>query len=233
MLMVFFSDLSAEMPFHLVFLIRLRYVIKRQTLVDIIRKQHDLKCSPEYVESILYGKTKHRVLLMLDGYNEYKPGTNIEIDKAIELGIGNCSVIVTSQPGYLRREIHDQMDVEIQIEGFTEDKIEETVTKYLGSFQKSAEMLKQAKHAGIYDLLRIPIMLVMAVVIFAEKESLPKSKTSLYETIFRLTMDRTTLKTFDCKSSDIAKLGDLLYILGEFSWKALQHDTQPLLLKEV
>ena len=73
----------------------------------------------------------------------------------------------------------------------------------------------------------------MTVVVFVEKKSLPKTKTEIHKTIFQLAMDRITLKTFGCKSADISKLEDLLHTLGEFSWKALQHDVQQLLLKKM
>ena len=231
-----FTDLVDPVPFDLVFLIRLRYVNAGQSLVQIIKQQHDqLERIPnEYIESILEGKIKHRVLLMLDGYDEYEPGTNEDIDRAIEFTIGNCFLILTSRPGsYLNKQIRDTMDGQIIIEGFSEESILECSSKYLGSKEKGVEMLKQAEEAGIHTLLHIPIILVMTVVVFIEEQSLPKTKTGIYDTIFRLTMDRTTLKTFGCKSKDIAKLADLLDALGEFSWNALQNDVQQLLLKRV
>ena len=106
-------------------------------------------------------------------------------------------------------------------------------TKYLKSEEKSEQMLRQAKETGIDVLLHIPIILVMTVVVFIQEESLPKTKTGIYETIFRLSMDRTTLKTFGCKSANISKISELLYALGELSWNALQNDVQQLLLKQV
>ena len=233
---LFLTDSLQQVPFDLVFLIRLRYVKKEQTLVEIIKKQHDTleESSSEFIQSILKGRTNHRVLLMLDGYDEYKPGTNMDIDRAIESTIGNCFLILTSRPGsYLNERTRDKMDGEIIIEGLIEENILEFTYKYLGSDEESIEMLKQAEEAGIHGLLHVPIILVMTVVVFREKLSLPNSKTGLYETIFRLAMDRTTLKTFGCKSADIFTLEDLLYTLGEFSWKALQDDVQQLLLKNV
>ena len=118
-----FSDL---VPFDLVFLIRLRYVKKGQSLVEIIKKQHDgiEQVSPEHLQSILMGETTLKVLLMLDGYDEYKPGTNAQIDKAIESTIGNCFLILTSGVGdYLNKPIRDKMDGEIIIEGFSKEKL--------------------------------------------------------------------------------------------------------------
>ena len=103
--------------------------------MEIIKKQYDLKrVAAKYIESILEGETNHKVLLMLDGYDEYKPGTNDDIDSAIESTIGNCFLILTSQPGdYLSKSIRDKMDGEIVIEGFSEDNIIVCSTKYLKS----------------------------------------------------------------------------------------------------
>ena len=205
-------------------------------MTEIIRKQHGglKQVTDQYIESILEGKTNHKVLLMLDGYDEYTPGTNADIDEAIESTIGNCFLILTSRPGdYLSKSIRDQMDGEIVIEGFSNKNIEKCSTKYLDSREKSKGMLEQAKMTGLYALLHIPIILVMAVVVFLEKKSLPRTKTEIYKTIFQLVIDRTTLKTFGCKSAAISKLEDLLYWLGEFSWNALQDDVQQLLLKKV
>ena len=171
---------------------------------------------------------------MLDGYDEYTPGTNKDIDGVIESGIGNCFLILTSRPGeYLSQRLRSRMDGEIVIEGFSEEKIRECSTEYLKSREDSVQMLMQARKSGIYVLLHIPIILVMTVVVFIQEKSLPKTKTGIYETIFRLAMDRTRLKTFGCKSEAISKLQDLLYTLGEFSWNALQYHIQQLLLKKV
>ena len=133
----------------------------------------------------------------------------------------------------MSKSIRDQMDGEIVIEGFSEENIQVCSTNYLKSKEMSDKMLEQAEETGIDVLLHIPIILVMTVVVFLQEESLPKTKTGIYETIFRLSMDRTTLKTFGCKSANISKISELLYALGELSWNALQNDVQQLLLKQV
>ena len=207
---------SGPGSFDLAFLLKLRYVNKTSTLVELIKKQHDgLENVPsDILKSILQGETKYRVLLMLDGYDEYTPGTNRDIDKAIESTIGNCVLIITSRRGnYISKETRDKMDGEIIIEGLSESGIRECSSKYLGSKEKSLKMLHQAKETGIYVLLYIPIILVMTVVVFMEEDSLPRTKTGIYETIFRLAMDRTTLKTFGRRSEGIEKLEELLYLL--------------------
>ena len=121
----------------------------------------------------------------------------------------------------------------VTIEGFNHENMTKCSTMYLASKEASDTMLKQAKENGIYDLLKVPIILLMACVIFNEEKSLPKSMTGIFDTIYKLLIDKTTLKTFGCKSSKIANLDDLLYTLGELSWKALQNDFQQLLLNKV
>ena len=118
------------------------------SLAQIIKKQHDglAQVSNQYIESILKGNTSSKVLLMLDGYDEYKPGMNEDVDEAIESGIGNCFLILTSRQGdYLSKSIRDKMDGEIVIEGFSEENIKLCSTKYLESEERSEQMLKQAR----------------------------------------------------------------------------------------
>ena len=46
-------------------------------------------------------------------------------------------------------------------------------------------------------------------------------------------MERSTLKHFGFKLSDLNHLDHLLFTLGEFSWKALQNNVGQLLLIKV
>ena len=92
--------------FDFLFLLRLRYANKTSTLAELIVSQHESldKDDIKHIEAILKGKTNHRVLLIMDGYDEYKPGANKDIDKAIESSIGNCFLILTSRPDLPSKE---------------------------------------------------------------------------------------------------------------------------------
>ena len=230
--------------FDFVFFLRLRYIDKSSTLAQLIVAQHG-KLKPEdiaNITAIVGGKTNHRILLLLDGYDEYKPGTNSDIDRAIEYSIGNCFLILTSRPDlpsgkehYVSREIRNKMDAEVIIEGFNEENITKCSSKYLESEDSAVKMISQAKEVGIYDLLKIPIVLLMTCVIYFEHKTLPKTMTKIYSKIFEMIIDRTALKTF--KPGLYADVKDyldaLLCVLGELSWNALQSDVQQLLLNKV
>ena len=214
---------------------------KTSSLAQIIKFQHNLRqVDTRHIESILEGETNHKVLLLLDGYDEYRRGTNKDIDDAIENKIGNCLLILTSRPGndtgdkmFVTQRVRNRMDGEIVIEGFSPENIKKCSIQYLFSEENSRMFLTQAAETELSSLLHVPIILLMSCTVFISNMSLPHSKTKLYGDIFRLIMDRTTLKTFGCKSTDIPNIEQWLSILGKLSWKALQNDTQQLLLNRV
>ena len=230
--------------FDFLFLVRLRYADKQSSLAKLIVAQHG-KLKPEdtpKVKELLEGKFNHRVLLILDGYDEYKPGTNKDIDRAIEDSIGNCVLILTSRPDppsskkhYVSREIRNKMDGELTIEGFSEENIKKCCLQYLESEKEGDKMISQAKEVGIYELLKIPIILLMTCAIYFGRKMLPKTKTEIYKQIFEMIIDRTAIKTFELGYCDDIKdcLEVLLCALGELSWNALQNDVQQLLLNKV
>ena len=113
----------------MVFLIRLRKVNRQYSVVTVIKDEHyQVKDADQtLIQRLIEGKTKQKVLLLLDGYDEYTAGTNQALDKAIESGIGNCFTILTSRPGtdsgdktYVSKEIRDKMDSKVRIKGLNE-----------------------------------------------------------------------------------------------------------------
>ena len=226
------------------FLIPLRNVDKNCSLVDIIIAEHEqLRNSDTHLlTSVLNGQTNHKVLLLLDGYDEYTPGTNSDIDSVIQSRIGKCFTILTSRPEhdskeekthFVPRHMRNKMDGEVIIEGFSEENIKKCSARYLDSEDRSEEMLKTAKESNIYSLLSVPIILLMVCVLYNEYGKLPKSKTEIFRLIFTRVMDRSTLKTFGCKAEELENFKNMLRTLGKFAWKALQDDVRQLLLRKV
>ena len=228
------------------FIIRLRKVDTDTSLAQVIIDQHEELDGDdrEYIEALLSRKTKQKVLLLLDGYDEYSAGTNKEIDKAIISGVGKCFTILTSRPGtdsgdktYVSKEIKDKMDGQVRIDGFNEESKKRFCTEYFGSEARSENLLDQAwqklDKERYNELLSTPIVLLMICVLYEETKSLPDTRTKLYETVRELAMDRTTLKTFGCKSSQVKNITKMMSVLGKFAWEALKKDVQQLLLNKV
>ena len=124
------ANQSDEMKgFDFVWTLRFKLVDERLSLTELIVAQHDRlkarKIKSNYIRSILEGSTGHKVILLLDGYDEYKIGTNKDVDEAIEFTVGNCFLITTSRPGdcYVSKRIRNKMDGIVAIEGFSEENI--------------------------------------------------------------------------------------------------------------
>ena len=172
-----------DVPFDFVFLIPLGNVNKNCSLVDVIIAEHEQlsKSDASLILSLLNGETNHKVLLLLDGYDEYTPGTNSDIDRAIESGVGKCLMILSSRPEHLflskdKKSVKNAMDGEVRIEGFSQENIKKCSAKFLESEDKSKEMLDQAKRSGVAKLLSVPIILLMACALFEENQGTTKVK---------------------------------------------------------
>ena len=153
--------------FEFVFLVQLSKVDSDVTLEELIIRQHSrLKSKNVSKEQISRILQQRKVLLLFDGYDEYKKGTNTAIDDAITNTIGNCFVIVTSRPGdYMEQFDVDQLDGKIAITGLSKENIKKCATGYLQSLlalqndMGAAEnacmnLIEQASEIGIYEVNR-------------------------------------------------------------------------------
>ena len=241
------SDSKASLKnFDFVFLIQLSKVDSNIPLEEVIIQQHSkLKSKNVQRDQIAMVLQRKKVLLLFDGYDEYKKGTNSAIDDAITNTIGNCFVIVTSRPGdYMEQSDVDQLDGEIAITGLSKENIKKCAAGYLQSLlascsdKKNAEkvcmnLIEQAKKAQLDELLRIPIILLMVCVLYSNEQSLPDTKTGIVWAIIKMCMDRSTLKQLDKKWNDIENIEGMLFHLGELSWLALERKTKQLLISKV
>ena len=208
--------------FDFVFLITLRDIDSDIPVEQVVIKQHKRlkvkKIPAEKIKSILDGTVKRKVLLMFDGYDEYKKGTNADIDDAISDTMGDCFILVTSRPGdYMDKDDCDQMDGEIQIVGLSEESIKECASKYLESRDRAANLLEQSAKSQIKELLRTPIVLLMVCILYHEHQSLPSSKTDIVWKVIGMCMDRSTLKHLGKKSGEITDLDEML----DVSWSTV------------
>ena len=159
--------------FDFVFLVELRNVESNTALGKIILQQHELEdrdITQTQIEALL---DRPKSLLIFDGYDEYKKGTNSDIDGAISGRKGNSYVIVTSRPEYMDKVDKKTLDGEIQIKGLKPRDVAGCAERYLGDNRGSEELLHAAERSGIKDLLRIPIILLMLCILSRDRRSLP------------------------------------------------------------
>ncbi len=196
------------------------------------------RIQPSNLQAILEGETEEHVLLLIDGYDEYKKGKNQDIDNIIKNGMGNCYIIITSRSGSHLDDIRRFMSGEVRITGLSHENIYKCAEHFLDSEEVSEVMLEQCgsdyfKKDSLWNLLRIPILLLMVCMIYKQNKSLPASKTQIIEKMIQLSISRTTLKTLGKKYQEIEGLEYLLHLMGKLAWEALQKDSMELLITKV
>ena len=236
------DETSEELKkFDFVFHISLKQVKDNSSIESIIIAQHSgleaNEATPEEVRSILKGKSKTKVLLLIDGHDEYKTGRNTDIDEVIKKEkLWNCWLILTSRETEQIKDIKKYMDAEVEIKGFNGQNVEKYVTLCLGSTQKKDELLENAEISGLgspkdWGILTVPIFLHIICILFICNLPLPKTTTGLLQAIVDRCIDREAIRAKGQKAVDGAKRA--LYNLGKLAWQGLREPGKKLIFTRV
>ena len=161
-------------------------------------------------------------------------GTNSDIEKAITNTKGKYFVLVTTGPGqYVRRSVADKVNSQVCLKGFSDKDIRSISKTYLRTDEKAEKLLDDMTKAGLYDVLKVPMILLMTLQLHGKLQSLPKGKTEIIWKIVQMCMDRATMRYIDKKSREIVNLEEMLCCLGELFWSSLQKDTEKLVINKV
>ena len=216
-----------------VFYIALKAVKSNDDIEKIVIAQHKgLKgnnVQPDEIRRLLHNFTKQRIAILLDGYDEYRPGTNDDIDKVITKDyLWNCTVLVTSRDTKGLRELRNSMDTEIEIIGFDKEGVEDYATKFLGGPEESDELLANAEACDInnrlvnYGILHIPIFLHMICSLFKSGILIMKGKVAVISAIVERCLNYESIrKTEKKRMNDGAKV---ITNLGQLALKGLQKE---------
>ena len=221
-----------------VFHIALKHVKDNSPIENLIIAEHreleSNKVKPEEIKMILEGHKPFggKVLLLLDGHDEYQPGTNYDIDKTIQKRqLGGCSLLLTSRETEEIARIKDCMDAEFEIEGFDGTNIQKYIKRSVESEDKADELLSEAVDKELcspdeqdgYDFtdsfLVIPMLLNIICNLFRSNISLPKTKTETIESVVNKAIDREAIRAKGKKAVKSAEQAPRN--LGKLAWKGL------------
>ena len=140
--------------FDFVFHIALKKVKDDSPIEKIIVEQHaGLKANdvkPAEIKSVLEGDNSGKVMVILDGHDEYTIGQNRDIDEAVVKDkLWNCWMIITSRETEQIKDLKEHMDTEVEICGFHGENAQEYVTKIIGNKEEAETMLKQVVDKGL------------------------------------------------------------------------------------
>ena len=136
------------------FHITLKDVTSKKTMAEVIIEQHGFlsgnEVNPEEIKTIIKGHTNHTILFIIDGYDEYQPGTCPELDNAIKrYSLRNCWIVLTSRETKDFLRIAEFLDAEAEITGFDADRVKEYITKYVGSTERCDQLIDIARESEI------------------------------------------------------------------------------------
>ena len=120
------------------------------SLAKLVADEHDLEKEDIDLSSNLldWAKPNTRVLLLLDGYDEYTPGKNTELDQAIEKTTRKMFShpnIPTKEGRDFTENVRNKMDGEVVIEGFSEENIKKCCSRYLGSEEEADKVFRRSQ----------------------------------------------------------------------------------------
>ena len=184
------------MNFSILLLIKLRDVCDVGNIRDVLRASKLLASDGPISVDSLYDciiNNQDKVLLILDGYDEYSCAKEHSPILAIWKGeqLRDCHVIVTTRQ-LKCDELIGPSHFQLEIQGFKSWKRKRTfVRKFLAGEQDLDEFMSYLKEKDLVDLAEIPLLLLMLCILWKEKHHvrLPKSRADIFTQFIQTMLD--------------------------------------------
>ena len=219
--------------FQLALLIKLRDVCNLQDIPAILTASELLARDGTISVDDLYDyirKNQEKVLLILDGFDEYsfegKSSPIVDIWEGRLLR--DCHVIVTTREVKYDKLIK-RSHVQFKINGFvSEIQIKEFARKRLNDGENFAEFYFYLETKDLKSMAEIPLLLLMLCIIWNERyrEGLPTSRADIYTKFIQTLLHHKVEK--DATPEQFVKVDDYnedLIKLGKFAFDALLEDS--------
>ena len=214
--------------FELVVAVNLKEVSKCESLKDVIRLSNvfakEDKCMTENLVDYI-SNNQEKVLLIFDGYDEYRSGSDSEI---YEIFSGNslrsCCVLITTRISKAD-ELRGSEDLHAEITGVSQVDREDFMRRFLNS-EEVSKLKEHLNKRKLGELAKVPLLLLLFCILWREgqSKSFPNSKTKLYVDIVKFILNHSHSKqTADkTKTKQYVELESFKEILSEIGKVALQ-----------
>ena len=221
------------MNFTILLLIKLRDVCDLEDIRDVLRASKLLASDGPISVDSLYDyiiKNQDKVLLILDGYDEYSFAKKHSPILAIWKGeqLRDCHVIVTTRQLECD-ELRGPSHVQLEIQGFKSWERKRTYArKFLASEQDCDKFMLYLEKKKLYDMAEIPLLLLMLCTLWEEKrhEGLPKSRADIFIQFIQTMLDHKgeIQQPMPFQKMTSTEAGEDLSNLGKVAFKALLQD---------
>ena len=219
--------------FELVVAVNLKEVSKCQSLKEVIRLSNVFAKEDKYMTEGLVdyiSKNQEKVLLIFDGYDEYRIGRNSEI---YEIFSGNslrsCCVLITtriSRADELRGGAARRKDaLYAEITGFSEVDRKDFMRRFLDS-EEVSNLQDHLKRRKLDELAKVPLLLLFFCTLWKRGQSkhFPKTKTSLYMAIVQFILDHSQSEQSLPQYDEVASFKEILCEIGKVALQGLLKD---------
>lgn len=145
-------------------------------------------------------QNQDKVLLVLDGYDEYHAGALSPIDQIWERNLlRHCYAIMTTRLTEVDK-VRKSSDVQLEIIGFdTEEQVIEFASKYLASEEDVKKLIQYLCNENVWDVAKIPLPLLMMCLVWRDRHhrELSKSELELYARFVETLLYHMTVKDLD------------------------------------
>ena len=210
--------------FELAVIIDLKKVSKHKRFRDIISASHIFADDDTAMKDGLLSYITHnqdKVLLVFDGYDEYRFGSNSEIFEIFKGNkLRNCCVLITTRISKAD-ELKEFKDVHAEITGFSEEDMYSFMVRMLGDEIQAGALRYHLCKRNLYDLARVPLLLLFFCTLWKKgsAQSFPDSKTTLYIEIVQYVLNHNAAK---CSPANFHKVEDFKEILAKIGKVALE-----------
>ena len=215
--------------FELVLVVNLKEVAKCQSLQDVISQSYILsEEETALAEHMLHYITKHqeKVLLLFDGYDEYRCGSNSEIYEIFRgKKLRNCCVLITTRISKAD-ELRAFKDMHVEITGFSEEDRFAFMSRMLGGEAEARELSRHLFRQKLTDLAKVPLLLLFFCTLWKKdkSKSFPESKTKLYLAMVQYVLDYNQGKDSPARFGKVHDFEDVLAEIGKVALECLLKD---------
>ena len=214
--------------FDLVVAINLKEVSKCKSFKDVIRLSNVFAKEDKYMTDGLVDyitNNQEKVLLIFDGYDEYRSGCDSEI---YEIFSGNslrgCCVLITTRISK-SDELRGGEDLQVEITGFSEVDRNDFMLRFL-SAHKVSNLEKHLQDRKLEELAKVPLLLLFFCILWrkGQLKLFPKTKTTLYIEIVQFIVNHSYSKQTPPRYVQLTEKKRILSEIGKVALQALLKD---------
>ena len=214
--------------FELVVAVNLKEVSKCQSLKDVITLSNVFAKEDKYMTEGLVdyiSNNQEKVLLIFDGYDEYRCGRNSEI---YEIFSGNslrsCCVLMTTRISKAD-ELRGGEDLHAEITGFSEVDRNDFMRRFLNS-EEVRKLKNHLYERKLNELAKVPLLLLFLCTLWkkGQLKHFQKTKTKLYTDIIEFVLNHSHSKQSPPHYVEVTSFKEILSEIGKVALQGLLKD---------